>query len=382
MKLFLLMVPIICFIQTVFAGVPNLKEFPFQRDVVFSSPGKTEIVLEEAVLNEINAKFSNFDIFDKNNEEVPFSLFFQDFSTLKNAKVIDISSQKESISQYLIDGDVFTTFRFDEKIDGKNPSWALIDLGEMRPVNQLKIFTPEIGMTIRYIEILGGKTKENLKSISSKRPFETISDFSSPTIRFVKVLLWGTNVKIDDIRITASARAKIYLETVQQKKYKVLYGGSKVDLIRYKKRITKEASSSFVATLSKQKPNVIAPKDFDDDGVNNENDNCPLDSNPSQKDSDRDRIGDACDNAKDIKNSRQIDTDRDSIGDIIDNCKFDANTDQKNVDGDQFGDVCDNVNMKAKLNFSAKTLYLISILGILLSIGGGVFMFLRVNKKK
>jgi hypothetical protein len=368
------------FIQTVFAGIPTLTEFPFQRDITVSSTGQTEIFLEESLLNEVNEKFSNFDIFDENNNEVPFSLFFKDFNVLKNTKVVDVSSQKESLSQYLIDDNVFTTFRFDEKTDGKDPSWALIDLGEMRPINQLKIFTPETGMTIRYIEILGGKTKDDLKTIFSKRSFATISDFASPEVRFVKVLFWGTNVKIDDIRITASARAKAYFNAEKQKNYKILYGGEKVDLIRYQKRITKEAKAPLFGILSKQKANPIAPKDFDNDGFDSENDNCPFLANPSQKDTDGDRVGDECDNAKDIKNSRQIDTDRDGVGDILDNCKFDANADQSNVDNDQFGDVCDNVNMKAKLNLSANILYVISFLGILLSIGGGWF-FLKTRKK-
>jgi len=277
---------------------------------------------------------------------------------------------------------VLTTFRFDERIDGKAPSWALIDLGETRSLNQLKIFTPETGMTLKYIEILGGENVDDLKSIFSKRAFETISDFSSPAVRYIKVFFWGTNIKIDDIRITASARAKVYLNTVKQKNYKVLYGGTKVDLVRYKSRIGKEENAPLIATLSKEKANPLAPKDFDEDGYDTENDNCPFIPNPSQKDKDGDRIGDACDNAKEVKNSRQIDTDRDGVGDIIDNCKFDPNTDQKNADGDQFGDVCDNVNMKAELSLSTKILYVISLFGILLTVGGGIYFFFWGRKKQ
>ncbi len=380
MKTLFLAASITFFVQTVFAGVPVLQDFPFQKNVIVSLPGSTEILLDETILREVNERFSNLDIFDGDNEEVPFSLFFKDFSRLKNAKVIQTSSQKEGLTQYLIDGDIFTTFRFDEKVDGKDPSWALIDLGETRPINQLKVFTPEVGMKIRYIEILGGQTKDDLKSIFSKRSFETKSDFSSFPVRFIKVMFWGTNVKIDDIRITASARAKIYFDAEKQKNYKILYGGTKVDLIRYQERISKETNTAIPAILSRQKPNPLAPKDFDDDGFDNENDNCPFISNPSQKDKDGDRIGDKCDNAPKSKNSRQIDIDRDGVGDIIDNCKFDPNPDQKNVDGDEFGDVCDNVNRRANLELSAKILYFISGFGILLSIGGGLFFFFRARK--
>ncbi len=381
MKKTFLAVSITFFIQTVFAGVPVLTEFPFQKDVIISLPGQTEILLEESVLREVNENFSNFDIFDKNNEEVPFSLFFKDFGTLKNAKIIETSSQKDGLTQYLIDGDPFTTFRFDERVDGKEASWALIDLGAMQPLNQVKIFTPETGMKVKYIEILGGETINDLKSIFAKRPFELISDFASPAVRFIKINLWGTNIKVDDIRITSSARAKVYFNAEAQKNYKALYGGSKVDLIRYKKRITKEVKAPQIGVLAKQKANPLAPKDFDGDGYDTPNDNCPFLSNPSQKDQDGDRVGDECDNAPEVKNSRQIDTDRDGVGDLIDNCKFDANPDQKNADNDQFGDVCDNVNMKASLTMTLKILYVISVLGILLSIGGMIYFF-QVRKKK
>lgn len=107
--------------------------------------------------------------------------------------------------------------------------------------------------------------------------------------------------------------------------------------------------------------------DTDEDGIVDEEDNCPLVSNPDQKDSDEDGIGDVCeedtdgdgiidelDNCPLISNPDQEDADEDGIGDVceedadgdgvvddLDNCPEISNPDQLDSDGDGFGDACD-----------------------------------------
>lgn len=49
------------------------------------------------------------------------------------------------------------------------------------------------------------------------------------------------------------------------------------------------------------------PKDTDDDGVPNANDNCPRQYNPDQRDSDGDGVGDVCDNCPTVPNPSQED---------------------------------------------------------------------------
>ncbi len=75
----------------------------------------------------------------------------------------------------------------------------------------------------------------------------------------------------------------------------------------------------------------VCDTDDDNDGVNDNEDNCPLISNPDQKDNDGDGQGDVCDS----------DDDNDGIADAIDNCPFDANPEQIDTDGDGIGDICD-----------------------------------------
>jgi len=82
--------------------------------------------------------------------------------------------------------------------------------------------------------------------------------------------------------------------------------------------------------------------DSDDDGVCDEEDNCPATPNPNQEDADGDGVGDVCDNCVDTPNPDQADGDGDGVGDACDNCVATANADQADADGDGVGNVCDN----------------------------------------
>lgn len=76
-------------------------------------------------------------------------------------------------------------------------------------------------------------------------------------------------------------------------------------------------------------------KDIDNDGIENEYDNCPQESNADQADTDNDSLGNLCD--PDCSG----DTDGDTVCDEIDNCPNDANRDQSDIDNDGIGNVCD-----------------------------------------
>ena len=81
--------------------------------------------------------------------------------------------------------------------------------------------------------------------------------------------------------------------------------------------------------------------DSDGDGINDDLDNCPQESNPGQEDGDADDLGDLCDNCPSDANPGQEDGDADGPGDVCDNCPSDANVDQLDGDGDGVGDLCD-----------------------------------------
>jgi hypothetical protein len=76
---------------------------------------------------------------------------------------------------------------------------------------------------------------------------------------------------------------------------------------------------------------ITLTEDADDDGISDDDDNCPDTPNPDQINSDTDSDGDACDD----------DDDNDTVLDATDNCPLVANPDQSDRDSDGAGDLCD-----------------------------------------
>jgi len=94
--------------------------------------------------------------------------------------------------------------------------------------------------------------------------------------------------------------------------------------------------------------------DYDEDGIEDNFDTCPWDSNPDQSDRDADGWGDACDTCLTSWNPNQYDRDADGVGDSCDedldgdsvnntddNCSGLPNPSQIDTDLDGLGDVCD-----------------------------------------
>ncbi|MDY0063281.1 MAG: MopE-related protein [Myxococcota bacterium] len=83
--------------------------------------------------------------------------------------------------------------------------------------------------------------------------------------------------------------------------------------------------------------------DPDEDGLCQEDDNCPFVANPDQADRDGDGVGDRCDVCPELADPGQPDQDGDGLGDGCDNCPAVANPDQLDADRDGIGDRCDEV---------------------------------------
>jgi hypothetical protein len=91
---------------------------------------------------------------------------------------------------------------------------------------------------------------------------------------------------------------------------------------------------------SMQKDNKDGTKgnilDIDGDGIGNEDDNCPQESNSDQGDLDKDAIGNVCDP------DCSADSDNDGYCNEVDNCPNTENSDQKDSNDNGVGDKCDD----------------------------------------
>ena len=94
-------------------------------------------------------------------------------------------------------------------------------------------------------------------------------------------------------------------------------------------------------------------QDSDNDGINDEQDNCPLIANSQADNLDRDQFGDACDDDVDgdgtpddddafpLLPNEDTDTDGDGVGDNSDNCPTVPNGGQENSNANPEGDACE-----------------------------------------
>ena len=216
----------------------------------------------------------------------------------------------------------------------------------------------------------------------TKRPFDWRLDLLSEPAQFLKISLWGVNVKVDDVRIRTGRTASVYFQATPGKPTFARYGGPEVDSLRFKQRISSDKKTSTIADVGPEKWNPLFAEDFDDDGYKNSDDNCPFRSNHSQRDSDGDRVGNECDNASNVKNFNQSDLDFDHVGDLVDNCRLIYNPDQADRDGDNWGDACDNAHAKESVEITPKHIKIIAGAAVLLLVGFGVFTVVKISKKK
>jgi hypothetical protein len=87
---------------------------------------------------------------------------------------------------------------------------------------------------------------------------------------------------------------------------------------------------------------VTVVEDSDQDGISDDEDNCPHSANYEQNDMDGDETGDICDNCPETPNPEQEDVDGDGVGDSCDSCSEILNPDQEDSDRDGIGDACDD----------------------------------------
>jgi len=375
---------------------PEISEYAFEKNILIKNyDSEVKIPLDKDVLKNVKRDFSNFAIFDSVNNNVDFDLYVEDFHVIKDVEVVEVSSMREKEGQEALKSDIaddnhFTVFNFSERIDRKNASWVTFDLQKASHLGRIEVFLPSKSK-ISGMEIKAGNSLDELKTIVAKKRIKPVYNkitLSTPSFRYIKVSFWGVNVRVEDIKFTSATNGYVYFTPKSGEKYSAKYGNDALNFFEFKNRLTAEKEVSEIVYFAKQKWNKKVKSDLDNDGIENEEDNCPFVANRFQKDSDDDRIGNACDNARNAMNFDQADVDGDGVGDVVDNCELYPNPDQKNKDGDEYGDVCDGADSDGDSilagvslpvgNFAGKGMIFGGFI-LLLIIAGGLYL---KNKKK
>ena len=369
---------------TLWAAAPLPSEYAYEQKVQtppLTKQASLKFSLDEFALSQIDKDFGNLQLLNNRNEETKFVIHDRPAQRVKALESIDVSSAKGNVSPLtLIDNDGLTQFKFDEKKDGIDPSWVLVDFGRPVLLHRVKVLN-NFQSEIRGMALSGGIREGNLKTLRKKTAFQRFVDSEFRPVRFLKIEFWGVDIHIDDILFYTREEADIYFNGEAGQSYKVLYGNPSLDSKRYVHRISEPWHKlDREARLSKRKFNPLFETDYDKDGIPNEEDNCVFLANRSQKDSDTDGVGNVCDNAPKVKNTSQSDIDEDGVGDIIDNCRIDPNPDQKDRDDDGFGNRCDNAHAKEPSEGSGSGKIWLGI-GILLLLSASIwYMTTRSGK--
>lgn len=388
MKRFIFPFSVLLFAISVFslpAFAADFTDYPFQKNIALPSQGITQPVqflLDEDVLNAINRDARNLHVFDDENNTVPYDLYFSEAKRIKDLEVLHVSSNRDHTPlSTLVDNDALTSFNFLARDGAKeNPAKVLIDLKSPRPLSRVNIFD-SAGPRIDEVLIRGGYTKDNLKTLVPKRPYDYKYDFSSDPVQFVELYLWGRGIVVDDIRVYAAPHGAIGFVPKLGRNYRLLYGDPhNKDITFYEKIPTLPEGKK--ATLSPQMWNSFYPEDVDTDGIINKFDNCPFLSNPRQLDNDDDHVGNECDNTIYVKNTNQKDTDMDGVGDVLDNCKLTYNPKQHDQDGDGMGDECDNAHTTQDVLSESVSPVTLSLILIVFFAGFLIFQWYRTHRSQ
>ena len=332
---------------TAFALPRSIDEYLYQSSVelkkILRESTQVSVSLSDSVLNHVKPNLSNILVLDDENNKIPFEIYYKnDFGLYNEFGVVSVSSGKGDPVDHLLDNDVFTEYRFDEKVDQRDPSSVVVDLGRIVPLSRIQVLADN-RPPVRTIEVLGGASLTRMKPLLSKRKFSG-NDFyiHSEGIQFLELRFWGIGVNIHDIKIYSGVEGQIAFEAEPERRYKVLYGGNP-DYKAYSKQVYDPFTGYLERSLGIASLSLFLPEDIDGDSVLNEDDNCLSFKNKTQKDSDKDSIGDACDNAPYQKNHLQLDSDNDGIGNVVDNCVTRSNKKQIDRDKDGLGDECDSI---------------------------------------
>jgi len=341
----------------------NNQNWPYYKDIILTNninePVRFE--LDHDILKNMKTDGSDIRILENDNE-IGYNLTLKegvDYTT--QSSIIEVSSFREPYlgvsmgKENLIDGWDNSFYEIDPLVD-KESAWFVVDLKQKRLTNTIKIWSIEEEYTWTTIEVEGSNDNKDWRLI--KKPtdysFNNMREVVYPNsdFRYLRFTLWHTqSLRIDEIEIYGVATGEVIFHADSSNEYKIYYGNPTAEKPNYDTTTLYTTATTPRAILSSQKNNINFDFDKDNDGISNQDDNCPLIKNSDQKNSDGDSLGDVCDNCIETSNQDQKDSDEDNVGDVCDNCPSMANKDQLDKDLNGIGYVCDDLDKDGVLNF-------------------------------
>jgi len=293
-------------VQGAQAAAPAPAKYPYSASL---KAGPTQVAqsveakIDQATLRHIRPDFGNIQVLDDLNAEIPFAVFDVPAGPVRAGSSVEVSSSRDEdiAPAVLFDNNRLTAYPFSDRIEANDPATILVDFGTLVSLHRIELW-PTFAADIKGMELRSGLTKESLRTLKRRGEFEPIIDGDYAPARWLEISLWGTDIFLEDVNFFQKAEAAVYFEAQPERRYRLLYGDLMMDNKRFTQRVSERLETDQQFAFAVGSFNPLAPEDFDADGVNNENDNCPVVSNKSQSDQDEDRVGDPCDNAIQDKN--------------------------------------------------------------------------------
>lgn len=326
-------------------------DFQYVRSLEISGKsGLVKIELDKHFMQ--NSNYEDITLVDQNNQIVPTKLINRDLVLLPVTIASSTQSKanhqgKSFVAQNLLDGDLQTIFEVEGQEDVITNAEIIFDLGSVQPVRGLSFDLKPSSKLWGNFKVSSSTDKQKFTEIKTT---ETGADqknfalFPTTELRYLKVVFsFYRDLTLSELRVFGTQKSFLTFNYDPQKQYKLFYGSFNPQInSNHKIVFTGKADDLPNLKLTEPVLNVLYNSDFDGDGIENSQDNCPQNANSDQADNDQDGVGDICDLTPFMRNKDLIDLDQDGVGDLNDNCPFVKNVSQADSDGNGIGDICDD----------------------------------------
>jgi len=326
--------------------------------------GPIRLPLDTDILSNMNPDASDLRI-TENLIEIPNKVVLISTTDIAHgSKIGGFSSARQVFRstgfgiEKIIDGDYSSNenayYQNDASVDPEY-SWFIIDIGTEKLSNRLEIWTLNNEYTWEYVKIEASSDNITWKEVKKKSYYPHTNKRTviyPPTMsRFLKFTFWHTqSLVINEIEIFGPQTGEIVFIGDSSRSYRIYYGNTFTEMPKYNRTEIYTTLSTSVVKASVQQINDKWNPDKDGDGIADDKDNCPWNSNPDQKDTDGDGVGDVCDNSPTKANRDQKDSDGDGVGDASDNCPTEYNPDQLDTNLDGIGYACEDADQDGIIN--------------------------------